>query len=377
MNTLYELLSAIVDDLVPIGTISAGAVNGSANPNSVSIPGDGSWNELASFKLKTGIHIVKVMARFNTNSSGTRSINISTTSAAAADVVWNTAKQNASQTNYTYVHLITTLRVTEEQGEVTYYINGAQSSGSALTVWPRYGAVCVRSEMAEQGGGGGGGGGGTDDYEQLLNLPSIGGVTVIGDRDLEDYGLMTYLADKVDKVAGKGLSTNDYTSAEKQKLAGISDGAEANVQPDWNQTDASADDYIKNKPTIPPEVTIDSAMSSTSTNPVQNKVVKQYIDNHGGGGGGGGGSYHIAYDMSSAVGSAKTGAAKTGVPNYVPGGDVEHDSETIIALTDGSIGYEYSSHKLTLNNLRTRTMNVVSAIQGFKGSGVTFAIEED
>lgn len=377
MNTLYELLSAIVDDLVPIGTISAGAVNGSANPNSVSLAGDGDWHELATFKLKTGVHIVKVAARFASNATGTRAINISTTSAAAADVVWNTAKQNASATSYTYVHLITTLRVTEEQGEVTFYINGAQSSGSALTVWPRYGAVCVRSEWAEQGGGGGGGSG-TDDYEQLLNLPSIGGVTVIGDRDLEDYGLLTYLADKVDKVAGKGLSTNDYSTAEKQKLEGIDAGAEANVQSDWNQTDTSADDYIKNKPTIPHEVTIDSAMSSTSTNPVQNKVVKQYIDSHGGGGGGGGGgSYHIAYDMSSAVGSANTGTAKTGVPNYVPGGDVEHDSETIIALTDGSIGYEYSSYKLTLNNLRTRTMNVVSAIRGFKGSGVKFVVEED
>lgn len=33
------------------------------------------------------------------------------------------------------------------------------------------------------------------------------------------------LEDKVDKVSGKGLSTNDYTNAEKQKLAGIESGA--------------------------------------------------------------------------------------------------------------------------------------------------------
>ena len=56
------------------------------------------------------------------------------------------------------------------------------------------------------------------------------------------------LDNKVDKVSGKGLSTNDYTTAEKEKLAGIAAGAEANVQPDWNQADSSADDYIKNKP---------------------------------------------------------------------------------------------------------------------------------
>lgn len=37
------------------------------------------------------------------------------------------------------------------------------------------------------------------------------------------------LAGKVDVEIGKGLSTNDYTSAEKQKLSGIASGAQANV----------------------------------------------------------------------------------------------------------------------------------------------------
>lgn len=57
-------------------------------------------------------------------------------------------------------------------------------------------------------------------------------------------------ATKVDKVEGKGLSSNDYTTAEKNKLAGIAEGAEVNVQSDWNQTSTSADDYIKNKPDL-------------------------------------------------------------------------------------------------------------------------------
>lgn len=55
-------------------------------------------------------------------------------------------------------------------------------------------------------------------------------------------------SNKVDKQVGKGLSTNDYTTDEKNKLAGIASGAEVNVQSDWNQTSTSADDYIKNKP---------------------------------------------------------------------------------------------------------------------------------
>ena len=55
------------------------------------------------------------------------------------------------------------------------------------------------------------------------------------------------LDSKVDKVSGKGLSTNDYTNEEKSKLAGIATGAT--------------------------RVLVDSSLSTSSTNPVQNKVV--------------------------------------------------------------------------------------------------------
>lgn len=43
-------------------------------------------------------------------------------------------------------------------------------------------------------------------------------------------------------------------------------------------TSGSYDD-LSDKPTIPSAVTVDSAMSSTSENPVQNKVIKSYVDN--------------------------------------------------------------------------------------------------
>lgn len=111
---------------------------------------------------------------------------------------------------------------------------------------------------------------------------------------------------------------NNFTTAEKNKLDGIAAGAEVNVQSDWNQTNSSADDYIKNKPSIPTKtsdltndsgyistlpiasantlgaikvgtnlsiaadgtlsadaqsITVDSALSSTSTNPVENRVI--------------------------------------------------------------------------------------------------------
>ena len=37
------------------------------------------------------------------------------------------------------------------------------------------------------------------------------------------------LGGKVDVVSGKGLSTNDYTNAEKSKLSDIASGAQVNV----------------------------------------------------------------------------------------------------------------------------------------------------
>lgn len=61
----------------------------------------------------------------------------------------------------------------------------------------------------------------------------------------------TAVDNKVDKVTGKGLSTNDFTTAEKNKLAGIEAQATKTV--------------------------VDSALSSTSTNAVQNKVITEEI----------------------------------------------------------------------------------------------------
>lgn len=55
---------------------------------------------------------------------------------------------------------------------------------------------------------------------------------------------------KVDKVLGKQLSTEDYTTAEKTKLAGIQAGAEVNVQANWNETNSTLDSFILNKPTL-------------------------------------------------------------------------------------------------------------------------------
>jgi len=75
-----------------------------------------------------------------------------------------------------------------------------------------------------------------------LNIPSIVGLATTTYVDTQD-------ALKVDKITGKGLSTEDYTTTEKNKLAGIQANAEVNVNADWNAT--SGDAQILNKPSIP------------------------------------------------------------------------------------------------------------------------------
>ena len=73
------------------------------------------------------------------------------------------------------------------------------------------------------------------------------GATILADE------VKTYVGNTaVAKETGKGLSTNDYTTTEKNKLAGIADGANKTI--------------------------VDSALNASSENPVQNKVVKGAVD---------------------------------------------------------------------------------------------------
>ena len=91
----------------------------------------------------------------------------------------------------------------------------------------------------------------------------VGDVSILI-NNTEAERLWDELDDKVDKVEGKGLSTNDYTAADKTKLDGIETGAEVNVQPDWNEVDTGDDDYIKNKPSELTTAEIDAIVNSLS-----------------------------------------------------------------------------------------------------------------
>ncbi len=55
------------------------------------------------------------------------------------------------------------------------------------------------------------------------------------------------LDNKVTKVTGKGLSANDYSDSEKNKLSGIEAGAEKNVKADLSETNTNSDSFVKGK----------------------------------------------------------------------------------------------------------------------------------
>ena len=99
----------------------------------------------------------------------------------------------------------------------------------------------------------------TNDSGFITSVPS----EYITETELNAKGYLTEHQDisgKVDKVNGKGLSTNDLTNTLKSNYntayshsqsTHAPSNAEANVQTDWNITDINSDAYIKNKPTIP------------------------------------------------------------------------------------------------------------------------------
>ena len=81
-------------------------------------------------------------------------------------------------------------------------------------------------------------------YNDLTNKPTIPSIEGLASTTYVDNAVK----DKVDKDGNKVLSTNDYTTAEKNKLAGIAANAEVNVNADWNAT--SGDAQILNKPIL-------------------------------------------------------------------------------------------------------------------------------
>lgn len=93
----------------------------------------------------------------------------------------------------------------------------------------------------------------------------------------------TDLAQKVDKESGKGLSTNDFTNAYKAAI----DNMDFIPNSDKSTTLVGNDDKVPTVQTVrnaisaaaqDVSITTDTAFSSTSENPLQNKTITQRIE---------------------------------------------------------------------------------------------------
>lgn len=86
----------------------------------------------------------------------------------------------------------------------------------------------------------------------------------------------------VAQESGKGLSTEDFTTALLTKLNGISDSADAVSATATLATGTKIATITINGTDvdiyIPNAAAIDSTMSDSSTNAVQNRVIKEYVD---------------------------------------------------------------------------------------------------
>ena len=83
-----------------------------------------------------------------------------------------------------------------------------------------------------------------DELQEIVDYIKLNRTTLNALSISSIAGLQTALNAKVDVVAGKALSENDFTTALLNKLNGIAAGAEVNVKPDFNATSGAANEIL-------------------------------------------------------------------------------------------------------------------------------------
>ena len=139
---------------------------------------------------------------------------------------------------------VTTLSITDEEGTQTVQIlDGDASSGGT---WGSItGTLSNQTDLQEALDA-------KADSSDLATVATSGSYDDLSDKPFIPAETSELINDANFAVDANYVHTdNNYTTEEKNKLAGIAAGAEANVQADWNEADSSSDGFIKNKPTIP------------------------------------------------------------------------------------------------------------------------------
>lgn len=159
--------------------------------------------------------------------------------------------------------------ITADSGVVIYQIAAYKNSGDSIeSIWySKEGRLIVTQSIS------------TTDYstELLGAYPNLLTRLLVQSDAIKNM-VEAFERTKVDAQEGMGLSANSFSDAEKQKLAGIENGAEVNVQSDWHEDDETSDAFIKNKPRFA-SVAISGAYSDLSGTPVVDTLYSESSTN--------------------------------------------------------------------------------------------------
>ena len=132
---------------------------------------------------------------------------------------------------------------------------------------------------------------------------------------------------------GAGVDAQELTAAEARTLLNVADGAEENVQSDWNEADTNSDAFIQNKPTIP-----------TNNNELTN-----------------GANYITDADVAS---NSAVVANTAKVSNATHTGDATGDTALTLATVNSNVG-SFTNADITVNAKGL----ITAAANGSAGSG--------
>lgn len=142
------------------------------------------------------------------------------------------------------------------------------------------------------------------------------------DEYFADGTTLTMYVDSADGNKVKFKISDTYKQkidASVDKLASIENGANKNVQADWNQTNSTKDDYIKNKPVIPDGVFLYSTTGNNTNGAMTQKVTTEELTK----------KVNIAQDIQNANKNMTTNAQGNIVPTdfVIIGGDIKISKE--------------------------------------------------
>ncbi len=159
--------------------------------------------------------------------------------------------------------------ITADSGVVIYQIAAYRQNGESIdAIWySKEGRLIVTESIS------------TTDYstELLGSYPNLLTRLLVQSDAIKDM-VDEFERSKVDAEEGMGLSANSFSDDEKQKLAGLEEGAQVNVQSDWNEDDETSDGFIKNKPRFA-SVALSGAYSDLSGTPVVDTVYNDSSSN--------------------------------------------------------------------------------------------------